>query len=65
MAKKDDEAGDSLPDISGMKAGEMRKELESYGISTKSFFEKKEFVHFKPWKSHAQFSPIMSIALVL
>jgi hypothetical protein len=26
-----------------MKAGDMRKELESYGISTKSFFEKSEF----------------------
>ncbi len=28
----------------GMKAGELKKELESYGISTKSFFEKSEFV---------------------
>ena len=27
-----------------MKAGEIRKELESYGISTKSFLEKKELV---------------------
>lgn len=27
-----------------MKASEMREELESYGISTKSFFEKKEFL---------------------
>jgi len=27
-----------------MKASEMRKELESYGISTKSLFEKSEFV---------------------
>ena len=27
-----------------MKAGEIRKELESYGISTKSFLEKKEMV---------------------
>eukprot|EP00980_Cylindrotheca_fusiformis_P003244 scaffold735_cov116-Cylindrotheca_fusiformis.AAC.14 len=33
-----------LPDIGKMKAGEMRKELESYGISTKSLFEKSEFV---------------------
>ena len=34
----------TLPDISTLKIGEMRKELESYGISTKSFLEKKEFV---------------------
>lgn len=27
-----------------MKVGELKKELESYGISTKSFFEKSEFV---------------------
>jgi len=33
----------SLPDIESMKAGDMRKELESYGISTKSFLEKKDF----------------------
>lgn len=33
-----------LPDIDTMKASEMRKELESYGISTKSLFEKGEFV---------------------
>ena len=33
-----------LPDIEKMKASEMRKELESYGISTKSLFEKSEFV---------------------
>lgn len=33
----------NLPDIASMKAGEMRKELESYGISTKSFLEKKDF----------------------
>ena len=32
-----------LPDISKMKATEMKKELESYGISTKSLFEKPEF----------------------
>lgn len=34
----------NLPDIDGMKAGELRKELESYGISTKAFLEKKEMV---------------------
>lgn len=27
-----------------MKVGELKKELQSYGISTKSFFEKSEFV---------------------
>ena len=31
-------------DINKMRAGEIRKELESYGISTKSFFEKSELV---------------------
>ena len=30
-------------DISSMRASEMRDELESYGISTKSFFEKSQF----------------------
>lgn len=33
-----------LPDIKSMKATEMRKELESYGVPTKSLFEKSEFV---------------------
>ena len=33
---------ESLQDVESMKAGEMRKELESYGISCKSFFEKSE-----------------------
>ena len=33
-----------LPEIDTMKASEMRKELESYGISTKSLFEKGEFI---------------------
>lgn len=33
-----------LLDIGKMKAGAMKKELESYGISTKSLFEKREFV---------------------
>ena len=32
-----------LPDVDSMKATDMRKELESYGISTKSLFEKSEF----------------------
>ncbi len=34
----------SLPDVADMKASELRKELQSYGISTKSFFEKSELV---------------------
>lgn len=34
----------SLPNVSEMKASDLRKELQSYGISTKSFFEKSELV---------------------
>lgn len=34
----------STDDIESMRAGEMKKELESYGISTRSFIEKKELV---------------------
>lgn len=37
-------AKSSLPNVSEMKAGELRKELQSYGISTRSFFEKSELV---------------------
>jgi len=33
-----------LPDIKAMKLKELREELESYGISTKTFLEKSEFV---------------------
>lgn len=33
-----------LPEIQSMKPGEIRSELESYGISTKSFLEKKELI---------------------
>jgi len=33
----------NLPDIASMKAREMKAELESYGVSTKSMFEKSEF----------------------
>ena len=33
-----------LPEISTMRIGELKQELESYGISTKSFFEKSELV---------------------
>lgn len=35
---------EALQDIESMRAGEIRKELESYGISCKSFFEKSELV---------------------
>jgi predicted HTH domain antitoxin len=34
----------ALPDIADMRVGQMREELDSYGISTKSFLEKKEIV---------------------
>ena len=34
----------ALPNVTEMKASDIRKELESYGISTKSFLEKKELV---------------------
>ncbi len=37
-------ADSSAPDVSSMRASELRKELQSYGISTKSFFEKNELV---------------------
>lgn len=38
-------SGDSaMADVESMKASELRKELQSYGISTKSFFEKNELV---------------------
>jgi hypothetical protein len=34
----------TLPDVEGMRAGEIKKELESYGISTITFLEKSELV---------------------
>lgn len=37
-------AATELPDIQSMRIGDIRKELESYGISTKSFLEKKEMI---------------------
>lgn len=33
----------ALPEIGDMKVGDIRQELESYGISTRTFLEKKEF----------------------
>jgi len=35
----------ALPDVADMKAADLRKELQAYGISTKSFFEKSELVN--------------------
>lgn len=35
---------DVLPDIDSMRIGELKSELQSYGISTKSFLEKSELV---------------------
>lgn len=37
-------SSNDLPDIAGMKLKDIRQELESYGISTKPFLEKPEFV---------------------
>jgi STI1 domain len=37
-------AAASLPDLDTMRAGQIKQELESYGISTKSFLEKSELV---------------------
>lgn len=34
----------ALPEVGSMKAGDLRTELQSYGISTKSFFEKSELI---------------------
>ena len=34
----------TLPDVGSMRAGEIKKELESYGISTRAFLEKSELV---------------------
>lgn len=37
-------ASETLPEISSMRISELKQELEAYGISTKSFLEKKELV---------------------
>merc|ERR1711865_425893 len=39
-----DRLSDELEKCRSMKAGDMKKELEGLGISTKSFFEKTDFV---------------------
>mmetsp|Transcript_35993 Transcript_35993/g.40165 ORF Transcript_35993/g.40165 Transcript_35993/m.40165 type:complete len:340 (+) Transcript_35993:67-1086(+) len=41
---REERLADELENCRAMKAGEMRKELEGLGISTKSFFEKTDFV---------------------
>ena len=43
-ASREDRIASELKKCSAMKVGELKKELESLGISTKSFFEKSEFV---------------------
>ena len=41
---REEKLAKEMENCQSMKAGELKKELESYGISTKSFFEKSEFV---------------------
>ena len=41
---REDRLAKEMENCKAMKAGELKKELESYGISTSSFFEKSEFV---------------------
>ena len=43
-ATREEKIASELKNCSSMKVGELKKELESLGISTKSFFEKSEFV---------------------
>ena len=40
---REERLAEEMEKLKGMKAGEMKKELEGLGISTKSFFEKSEF----------------------
>lgn len=44
FALRESSSTDSLPEISEMKLKDIRQELESYGISTKSFLEKPEYI---------------------
>merc|ERR1719261_139102 len=37
-------SSETVQEVESMRAGEIKKELESYGISTRSFLEKKELV---------------------
>merc|ERR1712087_221277 len=41
---REDKIAEETEKVKTMKVGEMRKELQSMGISTRSFFEKSEFV---------------------
>lgn len=43
-SSRDEKLAKEMEKCKSMKVGELKKELESYGISTKSFFEKSEFV---------------------
>lgn len=51
-----------LPDIDSMKATEMRKELESYGVSTKSLLEKSDFVQALQKAREEGMQPILVVA---
>ena len=43
-ANRQERLNQEMEKCKSMKVGELKKELESYGVSTKSFFEKSEFV---------------------
>ena len=43
-ANRQERLSQEMEKCKSMKVGELKKELESYGVSTKSFFEKSEFV---------------------
>lgn len=43
-ASRQERLNQEMEKCKSMKVGELKKELESYGVSTKSFFEKSEFV---------------------
>ena len=43
-ANRQERLNEEMEKCKTMKVGELKKELESYGVSTKSFFEKSEFV---------------------
>jgi len=43
-ANRQERLNEEMEKCKSMKVGELKKELESYGVSTKSFFEKSEFV---------------------
>jgi hypothetical protein len=41
---RDERIRDEMKKVESMKVGELKKELEARGVSTRSFFEKSEFV---------------------